>query len=63
MFKSLISKTTILGYVRHILTTLGGALVANGVFTESMLYESVGSIVVLVGITWSAIVKAKAVKE
>lgn len=47
----------ILGFVRHALTLVGGALVTNGMFTESELLEAVGAAVTLIGFAWSWIDK------
>jgi uncharacterized membrane protein YebE (DUF533 family) len=44
---------TILGIVRHVLTTAGGALVANGVLTGGQLQDAVGAVIALGGIAWS----------
>jgi len=44
---------TILGILRHILTSAGGCLVADGVVSQSQLNEGVGAIVILIGIGWS----------
>lgn len=43
-------KDEILGIVRHVLTTLGGAFVTAGYLTESELGIIVGSITTLIGI-------------
>jgi hypothetical protein len=47
----------VLGVVRHVLTTLGGALVADGVLSSSQLQDGVGAVVVIAGIAWSLINK------
>jgi hypothetical protein len=44
---------TILGILRHVLTSAGGALVAQGVVSQSQLSDGVGATVVLIGIAWS----------
>ncbi len=43
----------ILGFIRHALTLAGGALVTNGMFTESELLEAVGAASTLIGFFWS----------
>jgi uncharacterized membrane protein YphA (DoxX/SURF4 family) len=48
-------KEQVLGLVRHALTFVGGIMVANGVFTESISVDLVGAIMTLVGIVWSAV--------
>lgn len=45
------------GIVWHILTALGGALVARGSLAESELDLAVGEIITLAGVIWSAIAK------
>ena len=47
----------ILGFIRHALTLAGGALVTNGLFTESELLEAVGAASTLIGFVWSWIDK------
>lgn len=44
---------TILGIVRHILTSAGGALVTDGIVSQSQLADGVGAVVLLLGIGWS----------
>lgn len=50
-------QAAILGIVRHVLTTLGGVLVANGTLTSDMLQNGIGAVVILVGIAWSVLNK------
>lgn len=50
----------ILGLVRHILTTSGGAAVAGGVATQDQMVAIVGGIVALAGAAWSYYAKRKA---
>ncbi len=47
--------TVLNGIVWHILTALGGALVARGLLAESEL--DLGAIITLAGVIWSAIAK------
>jgi hypothetical protein len=47
------SKEQILGFVRHALTLAGGALIAQGLFTEAELLEAVGAASTLIGFVWS----------
>jgi hypothetical protein len=49
-----------LGIARHLLTTLGGILVARGVVDAGMLEAAVGAVVTLGGIAWSVMDKKKA---
>lgn len=46
-------KDSILGVVRHGLTTAGGALVADGLMSASEMQAIVGGVVTLVGVLWS----------
>lgn len=51
------TKEQILGFVRHALTLVGGALVTSGYFNESELLEAVGAATTLIGFVWSWIDK------
>ena len=53
----------ILGFIRHALTLAGGALVTNGLFTESELLEAVGAASTLIGFFWSWKVKRDELPE
>lgn len=53
------NKDQVLGLVRHILTLVGGVLIAKGLATEAMSEELVGSAMSLVGIVWSIVSKKK----
>jgi hypothetical protein len=44
---------TILGLVRHALTSAGGYLVADGLATSSQVSDAAGAIVILIGLAWS----------
>jgi hypothetical protein len=50
-------KDILLGLVRHLLTSAGGALVAKGVVTTTTLDQGVGLALVAVGALWSLIDK------
>lgn len=50
-------KDSVLGVVRHILTTAGGYFVSSGLVTADDITAAVGAIVTLVGVTWSVIEK------
>lgn len=56
----MLTQEQIFGIIRHLLTTIGGALVAKGVFDESMMLEGVGAVMGLVGFVWSYVEKQKA---
>jgi amino acid permease len=51
------TKEQLLGFIRHALTLAGGALVTNGLFTESELLEAVGAASTLIGFVWSWMTK------
>lgn len=53
-------KESVLGLVRHALTTLGGFLVAQGHLSASDVELTVGAIVTLAGVAWSVYAKRKA---
>lgn len=46
-------KDSILGIVRHTLTTLGGVLVAKGYIDAEGVATAVGSVIALAGVVWS----------
>lgn len=48
-----------LGVIRHLLTIGAGVLASRGVIGENEVEISVGAVVALVGIVWSAIDKKK----
>jgi hypothetical protein len=52
-------KETILGVIRHILTALGGGLVASGNATDGDVQAIIGGIVAAVGVIWSIWSKRK----
>ena len=51
--------TVLNGIVRHILTDVGGALVARGSLAESELEPAVGAIITMAGIIWRAFAKRR----
>lgn len=53
------SKVQVLGIVRHLLTFIGGGVVAKGVISESELFEISGGLITLIGSIWSVIEKTK----
>jgi hypothetical protein len=54
------NKETILGIVRHILTTAGGVLVTKGVTDDSNAQAIVGGIIAAIGVIWSIVQKKRA---
>ena len=51
--------TVLNGIVRHILTAGGGVLVSKGMLTDGMLETSIGAVITLAGVIWSALAKKK----
>ncbi|MFN6976508.1 MAG: hypothetical protein ACK4OP_00145 [Gemmobacter sp.] len=55
--RNILTNPATLGVLRHVLTTAGGFLVANGTLEASELEQAVGAIVVIAGIAWSILEK------
>jgi hypothetical protein len=53
------TKEKVLGIVRHILTFVGGVIVAKGFIQETASEELIGGIMTLIGVLWSIIDKNK----
>jgi hypothetical protein len=53
------TKEEIMGLIRHVLTTVGGILIAKGTIDEGMLTLLTGSILGIVGFVWSWTSKKK----
>jgi hypothetical protein len=53
----IMTREDVLAIIRHLLTTAGGALVANGVLTATQAQDGVGAVIVLAGIGWSLVNK------
>lgn len=53
----MVNKEQVLGLIRHALTFVGGCLVANGVLTDAISADIVGSCMALIGTIWSLMVK------
>ncbi len=51
-----------MGFVRHLLTMLGGVLIAKGWATDAMMPELIGAVMTLVGFVWSYKQKVAVVK-
>jgi hypothetical protein len=47
-----------MGILRHVLTFIGGILLAKGLVDESLLTDMIASVMVLVGGTWSILAKS-----
>jgi len=50
-------KPSILGLIRHLLTTFGGVAVASGHLTDQHLVDATGALMILIGIAWSILEK------
>ena len=59
---NLMNSEAVLGIIRHVITTAGGALVANGTIDANQLNTGAGALVVLVGIIWSVVATRKQAK-
>lgn len=53
------NKEVILGILRHVLTFVGGILIARGVLDESTSGEIIGALITLTGALWSVFSKKK----
>lgn len=51
------SADAIMGFIRHILTFLGGLAVTKGLLDEGLVVELVGGVMTIVGVVWSFIDK------
>ncbi len=47
------------GIIRHALTFLGGILVSRGIIDPSMVADTVGAVMTIVGLIWSIADKQK----
>jgi len=53
------SKEQILGLIRHLLTSVGAAVVMLGFFDEALVTEITGGLMTAIGFVWSYIEKIK----
>jgi hypothetical protein len=49
----------ILGLLRHVLTFVGGIIVAKGLIDESLSQEIIGALMTIAGGAWSVLSKKK----
>jgi hypothetical protein len=49
------NKEQVLGIIRHTLTFVGGILIIKGLATESVVNETIGTVITSVGAVWSVI--------
>jgi hypothetical protein len=47
------------GVIRHVLTAVGGVLIAKGLLTDEVWAELSGAALTLIGTIWSVIAKKK----
>ena len=58
-----IMKAAVIALLRHLLTFIGGTLVAKGILDSAALTELIGAIISIVSVSWMAISKYKAPAE
>ncbi len=56
-------QSAIIALLRHLLTFIGGTLVAKGILDSAALTELIGAIVTLVSVGWMALSKYKTPTE
>ena len=54
------NKEQVLGLLRHVLTFVGGAVIAKGLVDEGQVTELIGGVMTLVGTVWSILAKKTA---
>ena len=55
-------KSAVIALLRHLLTFIGGTLVAKGILDTESLQEIIGSVLTLLSVGWMAIDKTKVEK-
>ena len=53
-------KSAVIALLRHLLTFIGGTLVAKGIIDTATLTEIIGSVLTLLSVGWMALDKSKA---
>jgi hypothetical protein len=53
------NKEQVLGIVRHVLTFVGGVVIAKGFLEEGVVAEIIGGTLTVVGAVWSIVDKIK----
>ena len=56
-------QSAIIALLRHLLTFIGGTLVAKGVIDTATLTEIIGAIITLLSVGWMAVEKVKSKPE
>ena len=54
-----IMKSAVIALLRHLLTFIGGTLVAKGIIDTATLTEIIGSLITLLSVGWMALDKSK----
>jgi len=52
-------KSAVIALLRHLLTFIGGTLVAKGILDAATLTEIIGSVITLLSVGWMALDKSK----
>jgi hypothetical protein len=52
-------KSAVIALLRHLLTFIGGTLVAKGILDTATLTEIIGSVITLLSVGWMALDKSK----
>ena len=58
-----IMQSAVIALLRHILTFIGGTLVAKGILDSAAMTEVIGAIISILSVTWMAVSKYKAPAE
>jgi heme A synthase len=58
-----IMQSAVIALLRHLLTFIGGTLVAKGILDATALTELIGAIISILSVTWMAVSKYKAPAE
>ena len=56
-------QSAIIALLRHLLTFIGGTLVAKGILDSATLQEIIGALITLLSVSWMAVEKVKAKPE
>jgi hypothetical protein len=56
-------KSAVIALLRHLLTFIGGTLVAKGIIDTATLTEIIGAIITLLSVGWMAVEKVKGKPE
>ena len=56
-------QSAIIALLRHLLTFIGGTIVAKGILDSATLQEIIGALITLLSVGWMAVEKVKAKPE